>query len=157
MCEQCLTNAISFGEVLPGYFLMRARRNGIDWKQGEWGLVEANDPTFTWVSTPTTANCDDVIGPPDDFYEAFDCTPREGYALTMAAIQKGYDPKETSFQNWFFKYLERYLATAEIIDQDDPDQFPDREKTYPTDYSIGKDPLPNEEEMINKYYAKSQL
>ena len=30
MCEQCLVNPLYFGEVLPGWYLIRARRDGND-------------------------------------------------------------------------------------------------------------------------------
>ena len=46
MCEQCLTWPVSFGEPLEGYFLMRARRDGNDWKKGEWGYIEQLDAAY---------------------------------------------------------------------------------------------------------------
>lgn len=47
MCDQCLVNPIYFGQPLVGFTLARARRDGCeDWKKGEWGLIEVNDPTY---------------------------------------------------------------------------------------------------------------
>jgi hypothetical protein len=165
MCEQCLTNPISFGEPMPGFFLKRARRDGNDWKQGEWGLIECNDPSYRWCTTPTPdstwgmtddeeeawfENADksspeyrraiEVLSDSEnDFYAAFKvCSPLSGYDLVKAAIEVGYDPERSgSFQYWFFDYLGEWLKTAEITE--DGDAFPEREEYAPSDLTIGKE------------------
>jgi len=54
MCEQCSAATDSYGEteVLPGYYLSRATRDGLWMEDGDWGLVECNDPTFIFQTTP---------------------------------------------------------------------------------------------------------
>ncbi|MDF3281738.1 MULTISPECIES: hypothetical protein [unclassified Gordonia (in: high G+C Gram-positive bacteria)] len=55
MCEQCVVSPVYFGEPLPGWTLARARLESpvADWRQGQWGLIRADDPTFVWWTTPT--------------------------------------------------------------------------------------------------------
>lgn len=138
MCEQCSTDAVSYGEPLPGWYLMRAQRDGMTWKAQEWGLVECNDPTFVWSATPTP---DPVWGMTDeeeeawfnsrlegdpelkraslvglselDFFTAFrSCRPNTGYRLIVAAMARGYDPETSGdFCHWFFAYLGEWLKT----------------------------------------------
>ena len=167
MCEQCLTNPVYFGEPIPGFILARARRQGNDWNIGDWGLIECNDPSFTWSMTPTPNPCwgmtDDEedewenaadknsieykrwFGWPREFVEQFEnCGPNTGYDLVAAAMQVGYDrKKDGTFAYWLFDYLAEYLKTA-IADPDDEPCFPERDKIFPIDLTIGRDPLPNE-------------
>lgn len=137
MCDQCNANPLSYGEPIPGWTLMRAQQDGIEWRKDEWGLVWSNDPTFTWTSTPTPCplfNMPDEaeqeawfsIHPsgtpeyeramaytPDDFAQAMKVDPALGYDLVVAAMTKGYDPREGGdFHAWFFDYLGEYLKTA---------------------------------------------
>lgn len=137
MCEQCTTEALTYGEVIPGWLLMRAQKDGNRWKAGEWGLVWSNDPSFTWTSTPTPnpafglddeaeealyeANKGTPIGDriasmklPQDFKDAFEAvTPRAGYSLVCAAMEKGYDPETSGdFSWWFYDCVGEHLKTA---------------------------------------------
>ena len=52
MCEQCLVNPIEYGEVLPGWFLIRATKDGMLMNAGEFGLVQTNSPAFTFSQVP---------------------------------------------------------------------------------------------------------
>lgn len=52
MCEQCCVAALQFGKVLPGWYLIRARRKGNHMQEGDWGLVRQNDPDFIWTTKP---------------------------------------------------------------------------------------------------------
>ena len=166
MCQQCTTNAISFGEVIPGWFLMRARRDGNTWKRGQWGLVWSNDPSFTWTTTPTpspvfgmTDNEEEawfeanegtpemarmMAMAPAEFRGVFECDPLTGYGLVTAAMERGYDPdKSGDFAYWLFDRIGEYLKTAEMTVPDQDDPFPDTPDN-PTDVTIGRDPLPGE-------------
>ncbi len=157
MCEQCLVNPVYFGEPLPGFFLARARRDGNDWKKGDWGLIQCNDPTFYWTQTPTsnpTFGMNDTeldkfmsydltddqkariyhSNISDEFYNAFYCDPQTGHDLVEAAKQVGYESR--SFIPWLFDYLGYWIEKTE--GETDKDPFPEREKFAPTDYSIYK-------------------
>lgn len=60
MCEQCLVNPLFFGEILPNWLLIRARRESDDMEVGEWGLIHhANNPNivFKLYNLP-----DDIVG-----------------------------------------------------------------------------------------------
>lgn len=162
MCEQCLTNPIYFGEPLEGFILARARRQGNDWNIGDWGLIECNDPSYTWSYTPTPNPCwgmtsdeedawaeaQDPDSPeykrwntiPGKFAKQFDdCGPMGGYELIKAAIDKGYDRKiHGHFQYWLFDYLAEYLKTA-TPEPDDVNCFPTRDELYPMDTTITGD------------------
>lgn len=162
MCEQCTTAALHFGEPLPGWFLMRARRDGNHWKKGEWGMVESNDPNFRWTTTPTPdplfridddeeqaawfkANPKGTPGyertmayPPEDLKQALRMGPASGYRLVAAAIKKGYVVDESGdFDAWLFAYLGEWLVDAPMTAEADP--FPELEATNPIDPSIGRD------------------
>lgn len=168
MCEQCLTWPVSFGQPLPGFTLMRARRDGNDWLKGEWGLVQCNDPSFQWKTTPTPSPTWGMTDDEEDAYiesiekdspeyqralysrhlgdfaDEFSSMPAmTGYKLIKGAMDKGYDPKVHGFfSEWFFDYLGEWLKTAEMVDEGDP--FPERESFAPVDLTIGRDPIPGE-------------
>ena len=136
MCEQCLVNPVYFGEVLPGYNLARARRDGNDWKKGEWGLIECNDPTYRWTSVPKETEW--YMDIPDDFIEGITANQPAffTYKLVKTAIEAGYTEDE-NFELWLFNHIAKFLETAEGTTDEDP--FPSREEFAPTDYSIYKD------------------
>ena len=162
MCEQCTTAAISFGEPLPGWYLKRARRDGNDWKKGEWGLIRSNDPTFKWSLTPTPSpmwgmtdeeeeawfEAVDKTSPEyhrgiklilskefDEYEDQFMCDPRTGYMLITAAMERGYDPHASGhIAHWLFDYLGEWLKTAPM--EEEGDALPDY---GPVDYTIGRD------------------
>lgn len=164
MCEQCLTWPISFGNPLPGFRLMRARRDGHTWKRGEWALIECNDPTYTWKTTPTPSpiyNLSDLeehkmisalaladtegaeykrcMFHPEEFIEALRSGPEAGFKLVSACYEVGYDKKKHgNLDSWLFDYLGEWLKTAEMVDEGGLPGL------SPADFTIGKDPLPSE-------------
>lgn len=52
MCEQCIAETEFYGEVLPGYYLTRATKDGWWLKAGDWCLVICNDPEFSFHTMP---------------------------------------------------------------------------------------------------------
>lgn len=59
MCEQCVAATVMYTlpgagghEVLPGYALVRATKDGWMMRKGDWGLVRMNDPDYWWSKTP---------------------------------------------------------------------------------------------------------
>ena len=144
MCEQCLTWPISFGTPLPGYALMRARRDGDRWLKGEWALIKVNDPTVTWRSTP-------VVGPkyaPGEFYDQFSrFGMHEAHSLFEACKAAGFRPgRAEHVETWLFRHLATWLTTAEQVDEGDA--FPHLENTKPADLTIGRNPLPDEQQPV---------
>jgi len=53
MCEQCSAAVDIWPIPLEGWLLIRATRTGLSMEEGDWGLVECNDPDFIWSLTPT--------------------------------------------------------------------------------------------------------
>lgn len=137
MCEQCLVNPLYFGEVLPGWFLIRARRKGNMMEVGDWGMLRCNDPTFVWSTTPkaTKEEFDGYIYLPDDFDEALYMYATHGYDLISAGIEIGYNREEHGrFAQWLFWHLSEHIRNTEPTVEDD--EFPKRGET---DYTIWKD------------------
>jgi hypothetical protein len=132
MCDQCLCNPIYFNQPIKGFTLARARKSGIDWKKGQWALIECNDPTYTWYTTP-------VIGKDftEEFQTAFYSQPESGHKLVDACIKAGYDLQKDGFVTaWLFDHLAAWIATTEFNqDEQTHDNF------QGTDYNIKKQPL----------------
>lgn len=138
MCERCLINPICFGEVLPGFWLSKARRQSIHTKVGQWVLIETNDPVFTFdFNFHAAVDSVEFEDAADDLWQQLECHPHDGWRLVNAAIQKGYDP-ETRFTDWFAKHIRQWLVNEEpelFNTPDDPDPFPHLDDVQPTDYS----------------------
>lgn len=130
MCEQCSAEVDEFMEVIPKWLLIRATRNSFSMKEGQWGLVWANDPSFIWTETPVV---DPHDGMPDeqvdalpkeefdkffewakkaeDFEKSLMGSPFDGYTLYKAALDAGYDRKtDGRFSFWLFNRMGKLLA-----------------------------------------------
>lgn len=133
MCAQCVTKAVSYGECLPGFHLMKAAKtdypdhpNMQQWVEGQYGLVECNDPTF-YLSNPPLKEADT-----DAFWDAGRETDEDICAsndvraicrLVEAAKTKGYNPKEDGiFGFWLTNYLAIFLETATPIEDTDSEE-----------------------------------
>ena len=138
MCERCLINPIEFGEVLPEFYLAKARRQSIHTKVGQWVLIETNDPTFTFDFNFHVAVDSDEFGDEvDALWRQLKGYPHDGWRLVNAAIQKGYDPK-TNFVEWFATHIREWLVVTEpefFNTEDDPDPFPYLDDIQPHDYT----------------------
>lgn len=144
MCMQCLVNPLYFGEVVPGWYLIRARRehyNSMD--VGDWGLLRSNDPDIIFKTTP-------LLEPPDadplydtfyqkadEFYNELVCDPYLGYLLVDACKKNGYDHENHGFFHiWFFDYLAKHINKTEPKTEQDP--MPELDSYCKHDYTLGK-------------------
>jgi len=131
MCEQCTTKAEMVVEnVVPGFHLMVATQGSEHWKQGWYGLVEQNDPSFVFegplFQDPTHGWSDDAINAMSDeaqtglerfhnrveeFEDALETDPMTGYRLVSACMQAGYLPREDgSVQYWLMHLMATKVA-----------------------------------------------
>ena len=155
MCEQCEVNPLYFGDPLPGWLLIRARRES-EMKVGQWGLVQCNDPTFVWTTTPAASPifgmsdseieayekvngfCDEWAAVGDDFIDSLvHCGPMDGYRIVDACMQVGYDSLvHGDVIVWLFSYLGKWITENEPTTEEDP--FPHLDEMCPHDYNLGK-------------------
>lgn len=137
MCEQCMINPLYFGEVFPGYTLIKGRRESNETKLGQWGLVMVNDPSFTF-----TFDFHEQIGTrkwndqEETLWKQLSCNPHNGWHLVAACIGAGYNP-EQCFVPWFATTIREWLVTHGplIVEPGDEDPFPQLDKTCAHDYS----------------------
>lgn len=141
MCEQCIVNPLSFGEVLPGIYLMRARRDGNEMNAGDWGLVYCNGPFFVWSGTREKPNpeCSYSESDMSDEFSQMMVDPRTGYDLFTKAFAFGFDPNKHNFTAWFWEHIFNHVDATEPQVDDDPFPRLDAERFH--DYSIGKGPF----------------
>lgn len=133
----CITKPLHYGEVLPGWFLMKATKNaysnldpdGPPWKADQWALCRYDLPEYVWTVNPIKDPCfgltDEEITRLDistkkfnDFEDSLFAFEKEiyanrsdpliGYRLVDAAIQAGYNQKIHGFR--FLDWLFHYLA-----------------------------------------------
>jgi hypothetical protein len=128
---------------------MRARRNGSEWKKGQWGLFNHDDPAFIWNSTPVPSKDEmDLDFPPLDFDTGLNnpiSVPKltDSYELVKACFDAGYDQMQGEpLANWLFNHLGVYLKDAPMIEYGDA--MPHLDQQDPTDYSIGRNPIESE-------------
>jgi hypothetical protein len=123
MCQQCITEAVEYGEIVPGFYLYKSKVGSSKWPAGEYAIVQYNDPTFylKGIGVPLLDPCfgkrddevDALLGDPAvlDSWNKF-CTqaelmaenllsrPNTGFALIDAAIKAGYVPEEGLIEFW---------------------------------------------------------
>lgn len=135
MCEQCITNPLYFGQPIPGYTLMRARREGNDVPLLAWGLIECNDPTFTF-----SFDFGLVVDSSDWHKAAWAVAsdlrhhPVEGFKLVTACIPLGYAiDGDVGFVDWLLQHIRSWLVVTPPTTDDDP--FPNLDEHRAHDYS----------------------
>lgn len=139
MCEQCMAETRILGQPIPGWYLVRAKRDGNWMRKGDWGLVECNDPTYVFSTTPwidpVHGWTDDQINAAtqeendlmdkwmDDMYAfeeqlaKFDAGVDAGWRLIEACREAGFKPginADGSCANWLFHQLGKLVADASI-------------------------------------------
>lgn len=130
MCEQCVADTKNYCEPIPGWLLVRAQKDGNYMKKDDWGLVECNDPTFLFKTTPWidpvhnwTDDQINALQSDDPQYILMDkwlddmCQFQDelnkcnagidaGWRLIEACKKAGYDPSnDGSCANWLFHHL----------------------------------------------------
>jgi hypothetical protein len=147
MCEQCVAKTVYYigkdtNEVLPGYILVRATKNGSYMKKGNWGLVRYDNPDFIWSITPV---CDPSSGLSD---EQIDALPKEVdkqyeqyekavknlrkslnkgcfdhcVSLGEAMKKSGWKPEKDGFgPYWLCHYIGQFLKTATVKEEQELD------------------------------------
>lgn len=133
MCEQCVVNPLYFGQPIPGYTLILARREGNDMPLGSWGLVECNDPTFTFTFDfnlqPDTDGWTDALW---KVWRDFNVHPTAGYDLVTACMSIGYS-KGDIFIEWLMLHLRSWLIKTQP--EVDADPFPRLDQERATNYT----------------------
>lgn len=132
MCEQCMTDCITWPDLLPGWALIRAQKDGRLMKAGDWGLVESNDPAVVFKTAPMA---DPLAGMSDEeidrlaqdseqwqahinYFKAVDgfrreltMPPRAGKRLVDASEAVGFDDRSDGFFDaWLFDRMGRRVA-----------------------------------------------
>lgn len=133
MCTQCVVNPIYYGEIAPGWFLMRARKDegGTEgMRVGEWGLVECNDPTIVFDVTPVVYdNPDQTWEAYGKFYYNFMFAPSVGHKFytAMGQVKIPFRVKRQwvknsvyGFEQQFYFYLADFIKTATLDYDGDP-------------------------------------
>ena len=137
MCEQCIADTVLIGgekEVLPGWFLVKAQKDGHSMKAGNYGLVVCNDPSFIFNIEPAVDPLDgmsdeqiEALDKNDVLWElskvwsqkAYDFTNNieltyymmSVYELVSAGIKAGYNEEVDgyNFENWLFNHLGKFI------------------------------------------------
>lgn len=128
MCLQCDVDAVTlFDTILPGFSLMQAKKNTVEWPEGWYGLVEINDPTVVFpgplLADPTAGMTDEQLNALpnlpagyDEFTAAADTLAEHlilpamaGYQLATACQARGYNPEKDGYIHY---WLLHYLATT---------------------------------------------
>lgn len=138
MCSQCLTEAESFGQILPpqlvllsenpphmegAWYLMRATKDEYDhdnddyWMKGEWGLVQSNNPSCLYNGQFYDSHEEEEkhfesLQALDDALDSMDVMT--SYKFVAACKRAGYNPEKDGHRvaSWFMDHAANYLKTA---------------------------------------------
>ena len=147
MCLTCMMDTWYFGEVMPGFHLIRGRREYFDEaKIKDWGLQVCNDPDIIFETTPYLYNNEDVFYENcEKFRQELYCSPDLGYEIIKAFKQV---PCTYRLKRLFVKYgkfgdryrimTQLYIYLAEFIQNATPivDEFPFGENGFKYDYNF---------------------
>lgn len=146
MCLQCVTNPWYYGTPFPGWMLMRARRADSlgEMAVRDWGLVQCNDPSIIFKTTPFLYEDEDQLWDSvDSFDQEIACHPVIGYELIHAFKQV---PPIYRIKRLYVKYrilgcgmsTQLYLYLADFIANSHPfveeDPFPNNNAHSEHDY-----------------------
>lgn len=121
MCQQCSTEAVDYGEFIPGWSLVRATKDYRNVKRGDWGLTAGGDPECWWPSefvplkdpmfglTSDEMDRTDWLGDEicDRFWEVTEkvqgklfLDPLAGHDLVQDAKTAGFDRRQHFLTDW---------------------------------------------------------
>jgi len=146
MCEQCCAATIFFGEVFPGWYLVRARRDGHFMKKAQWGLVRQNDPEFYWDITPIDDDSDENFDIFTEKLEQFEEQFYSDFDSSVALLQSIFKRRLSKFflrpfkltkrpTYDLFKYLGKFIKNS----KPEADEDPGLDGFGPVDTTIWKD------------------
>lgn len=134
MCQQCVTDARNFGEVIPGLVLMQATRDSPHgWRVGSYGLVRSNDPDVIWDATPipdpTNGLSDEALNlllddnafawsrEADKFMQACkeQLTLTDALRIGMLCMEAGYTLNDGLLEYWLFHRMGLLLTSSTPI------------------------------------------
>lgn len=143
MCEQCLVNPFYYGEFAPGWFLIRATRES-DMKIGQWGLLECNDPSIVFTTTPQLYTNREIFDTAiDNFSDEMFIDIATGHRLfeAVSKVKISWKVKKLfiklnvrNFNDRFFVYLADFIERSNPIKESDP--FKHLDNTLNHDYSF---------------------
>lgn len=142
MCDQCVGACITFGEIVPGWFLIQARRDAFSIKKDQYGLVECNDPDFVWnvkpLEDPLKNLTDDQIDELDEkdpiwkewkkfvqveqsIGKILKSNIETGYSLYKACLEGGYNPDKHghNVSCWLTDQMAVLLNSGKVIETND--------------------------------------
>lgn len=134
MCEQCCASTICIGELVPGWFLVLATKDGAVMKAGNYGLLRINDPDFIFTVKPVKDKfyhlSDEEINhlPLVDFlsntrklgevhysiYDSLKCSPEIGYKLYCSCIKTGYKEDDDTLEYWLINKMGQMIEEWEL-------------------------------------------
>src|SRR5581483_2364777 len=140
MCEQCMAETKTYGEVLPRWWLVQATKNGHEMKAGDFGLVVCNDPDYIWpenlaprkdpsfgMTDEEFDNMTDETGVAwdefNDYVEQFskylNSDPLTGWMLVNAAKEAGWSRETHGFlTGWLFHRMAVVIERNPTADEE---------------------------------------
>lgn len=146
MCMACMMDPWFYGEVFPGWYLLRARREYFDTVSiKDWALQRCNDPDVWFTVTPILHDDE------EQFYDALNSfseelliTPDLGYQLISAFKNVPATFRLKRLFVRYGRYLRRnlmaqlYIYLADFIAQSNPiaDEFSFGDNGFKYDYTF---------------------
>jgi hypothetical protein len=106
MCEQCVANAHAWIDILPGWWLVRAHKDGNEMRAGQWGLMHCNDPSLILATDPRTAEHEDCCA--HEMFTGLDGRQiYSGYwfSILEAAKTVGYGNDDGTLESWLMQRI----------------------------------------------------
>jgi hypothetical protein len=114
MCEQCEANTETLiRNVIPGWHLLRATRNGDYMEKGDWGLVNINDPAFYWKTIPVCSDSPSFNRVKCEIEEALQSTPDIMFRFCEDLKKSGYTIEQGNIAAWLTHRMALAISKCE--------------------------------------------